>query len=112
MDLTSFFGIDMSKMQYNVTAIIYDKRGKVLSIGKNSYHKTHPLQHFHSHKVGLPQKQFLHAEVHAIARKTLDKAHKIVVIRFDKSGNAKTAKPCPVCQSAIESAGIKFVEHT
>ena len=103
----------MSKARFEITAIIYDKRGRVLSIGKNSYVKTHPLQHLHSHKVGLPHKQFLHAEIHAITKcKNLDKAHKIVVMRFDKRGKPRLAKPCPVCQSAIHSAGIPVVEHT
>ncbi len=40
------------------------------------------------------------------------KAHKIVVMRFDTQGNPKNAKPCPVCQNAIESVGIKIIEHT
>lgn len=63
--------------------------------------------------MGLPEKQFLHAEIHAISLcKKLNKAHKIVVMRFDKSGEAKLAKPCPVCQSAISAAGIKHIEHT
>lgn len=103
----------MSKRKFDITAIIYDKRGKVLSIGKNSYFKTHPLQHHHACKVGLPDKQFLHAEIHAIARcRHLERAHRIVVMRFDRSGEPRNAKPCPVCQSAIEAAGIKVVEHT
>lgn len=103
----------MSKARFDITAIIYDKRGKVLSIGKNSYVKTHPLQSHHACKVGLPDKQFLHAEIHAISKcRQLERAHKIVVMRFDKEGEAKNAAPCPVCQSAIAAAGIKFVEHT
>lgn len=103
----------MTKKRFDITAIIYDKRGKVLSIGKNSYVKTHPLQNHHACKVGLPDKQFLHAEIHAIVKcKQLQKAHKIVVMRYDSKGAPRTAKPCPVCQSAIEAAGIKFVEHT
>lgn len=103
----------MSRSRFDVTAIIYDKRGKVLSIGKNSYTKTHPLQHEHACKVGLPLKQFLHAEIHAIARcKNLDRAHKISVMRFDKAGRPQLAKPCPVCKSAIEATGIKHIEHT
>lgn len=103
----------MSKAKYNITAIIYDKRGRVLSIGKNSYAKTHPLQIHHCQKVGLPHKQFLHAEVHAIVKcKNLDKAHKIVVMRYDKEGTPQNAKPCPVCQSAIRAAGIENIEHT
>jgi deoxycytidylate deaminase len=103
----------MTKSRYDVTALILDKRGKVLSVGKNSYVKTHPHQAWHAEKVGLPHKQFLHAEIHAIVKcRNLDKAHKIVVMRFDKEGKEKNAKPCPVCQSAIEASGIKVVEHT
>jgi hypothetical protein len=33
----------MTKRQA-ITAIITDKKGRVLSIGQNSYSKTHPLQ--------------------------------------------------------------------
>lgn len=103
----------MTKARFDLTAIIYDKRGKVLSIGKNSYVKTHPYQAKCAERVGLPDKQFLHAEIHAILKcRKLEKAHKIVVTRFGKDGEEKTAKPCPVCMSAIEAAGIKIVEHT
>lgn len=103
----------MSKKRFDLTAFIYDKRGKVLSIGKNSYSKTHPLQAKHAKSVGLPEKQFLHAEIHAIARcKQLHRAHKIVVHRYDDKGNPGNAKPCKVCMSAIHAAGIKIIEHT
>ena len=103
----------MCKQRFNLTAIIYDKRGRVLSIGKNSYEKTHPHQAAHAEKVGLPDKIFLHAEIHAIVKcKDLRKAHKISVLRFDQKGNPKSAKPCPVCMSAIEAAGIKNIEYT
>ena len=103
----------MTKARFDITAIIYDKRGKVLSIGKNSYVKTHPYQAKCAQRVGLPDKQFLHAEIHAIVRcRRLEKAHRIVVFRFDSEGQEKNAKPCPVCQSAIDAAGIKIVEHT
>jgi tRNA(Arg) A34 adenosine deaminase TadA len=103
----------MSRTRFDITAIIYDKRGRVLSIGKNSYVKTHPLQKHHADKVGLPDKCFLHAEIHAIARcKQLDHAHRISVMRFDSKGRPSNAKPCTVCQSAIAATGIKIVEHT
>lgn len=103
----------MSKQRFDMTAMIYDKRGRVLSVGKNSYVKTHPYQAKCARNVGLPDQQFLHAEIHAIVRcKQLHRAHRIVVMRFDKSGKPKNAKPCPVCESAIAAAGIKIVEHT
>lgn len=103
----------MSQAKVDITAIIYDKRGKVLSIGKNSYIKTHPYQARCAHKVGLPMKQYLHAEISAIIRcRNLDKAHRMIVTRFGKDGKALNAKPCPVCQSAIDSTKIKIIEHT
>jgi deoxycytidylate deaminase len=97
----------------SITAIIYDKRGRVLSVGQNSYIKTHPMQASFARKVGTEHKIFLHAEVHAIIRcKDLSKAHKILVTRYSKEGKPMLAKPCKICQSAIEAAGIKIVEHT
>jgi len=99
--------------QQNVTAIIYDKRGRVLSIGKNSYIKTHPLQAHHAERVGLPEKVYLHAEIAAIVRcKNLKRAHKILVSRVLRDGSLGIAKPCPVCASAIEAAGIEIIEHS
>lgn len=102
----------MSK-QYNITAIIYDKRGRVLSVGKNSYVKTHPLQAHHAIKAGEPHRIFLHAEVHAISRcQDLNSAHTIKIFRFLEDGSPASAKPCAICCSAIKAAGIKIVEHT
>jgi tRNA(Arg) A34 adenosine deaminase TadA len=96
-----------------LSAVIYDKRGRIISVGQNSYVKTHPLQAKHAVQVGLPDKQFLHAEIHAIVRcRDLSKAHRIFVSRWDSKGNPALAKPCPVCISAIESAGIEVIEHT
>lgn len=97
----------------SLSAVIYDKRGRVISVGFNSYVKTHPVQAEHAKRVGLPEKQYLHAEIHAIVRcKDLSRAHKIFVSRWDKNGRPMFAKPCPVCMSAIEAAGIEVVEHT
>ena len=102
----------MSSVQ-DITAIIYDRKGRVLSVGKNSYVKTHTLQAKHAKKVGLPDKQFMHAEIHAISKcRDLNKAHKIVVYRYGKRGQPLLAKPCLICQSAIESVGIEFIEWT
>lgn len=97
----------------DITAIIYDKKGRVISIGKNSYVKSHPKQARHACKVGLPEKIFLHAEMDAIIRcKSLLKAHKIFVSRISAKGKYVNAKPCPICQDAIKEAGIQLVEWT
>ena len=94
----------------NITAIIYDRRGRILSIGKNSYVKTHPLQARYAKACGEHQKVFLHAEIHAIARcKDLDKAYKMVITRFYVDGAPALAKPCKICQSAISQTPIKII---
>lgn len=101
----------MAKQQ--ITAIIYDRKGNVLSVGQNSYVKTHPLQAKHAEKVGEPYKQFLHAEIHAITKcRRLDRAHSIHIFRYSKDGDPVNAKPCPVCMSAIRATNIKIIEHT
>ena len=97
----------------SITAIVYDKRGRILSMGRNSYVKTHPMQAKMARAVGEEHKIFLHAEVDALIK--LDdwgKAHRIVVTRFDKNRKPALAKPCKVCEHAIKLAGIKYVEHT
>lgn len=99
--------------RHDVTAIIYDKRGRVLSVGKNNYVKTHTLQAHHARLVGEPYRQYLHAEIHAITRcPNLRRAHRIVVYRYHKNGQPAPAAPCAICRSAIAAAGIPVVEHT
>jgi deoxycytidylate deaminase len=99
--------------KHQITAIIYDKKGRVLSVGQNSYVKTHPLQAHYAQKTGNEHKLFLHAEVHAITRcQDLTKAHRIAIFRYNKNGEPRLAKPCQVCDTAILATPIKIVEHT
>ena len=100
-------------MKHTLTAIVYDKRGRPLSIGQNSYTRTHPRQAAIAAKVGLPEKKFVHAEFSAITKcRDLKKAHKIVIMRYNKQGEPVNAKPCPVCMELIRLSGIKEIEHT
>lgn len=100
-------------MKHTLTAIVYDKRGRPLSIGQNSYTRTHPRQAAIAAKVGLPEKKFMHAEFSAITKcRDLKKAHKIVITRYNKQGEPVNAKPCPVCMELIRLSGIKEIEHT
>ena len=97
----------------NIKAIIYDKRGRVISIGQNQYDKSHPYQAQMAASVGMPDRIFLHAEVHAIVRcRDISKADTIFVSRWDKKGNAMMAKPCKICMSAIRASGIRHVQYT
>ncbi len=103
----------MTKKRFGVTAIIYGKRGRVLSVGSNSYVKTHPMMADHARRAGEPYKIYLHAEVHAITRcLDLSKAYRIAIFRYLEDGSPAMARPCPTCYSAIKAAGIKHIEHT
>lgn len=99
--------------QQDVTAIIYDRKGNILSIGKNSYVKTHPLQARYAAKVGKPKSVFMHAEINAIIKcKDISKAYKISVFRMLRNGTYGNACPCSICQEAISHTPIKILEHT
>ena len=99
--------------KYEIVARIYDKRGRVLSVGKNSYSKTHPLQAHYAKRSGYPDRIYLHAEIAAIAScKSLGKAYLISISRLGRSGETRLAKPCATCQAAIKQSGIKIVEYT
>lgn len=102
----------MTTMQ-NITAFAYDRKGRILSIGRNSYVKTHPLQARAAKEVGEDYKIYLHAEVAALVKiKNWQKIDKLVVTRYNKNGEPMLAKPCRVCQRVIKIAGIGTVEHT
>lgn len=101
------------RKKFSISAIIYDKRGNVLSVGSNSYVKTHPMQAEYARRAGEPKKVFLHAEIHAITRcRDLKKAHMIRVFRYAEDGSPADAEPCKICRNAIKIAGIKKVEYT
>lgn len=102
----------MSK-QHVLTAIIYDRKGRPISIGQNSYTKTHPLMAKISKTTGQPNRIFLHAEVAALVKlKDWRRAYKLVVSRYNSFGEPVMARPCTSCQHLIKLAGINYVEHT
>ncbi len=96
-------------------SVITDRKGNVLSIGQNSYTKTHPLMKVYANKVNRPESCFLHAEIAALVRlnnKDKKRANKIYVARLMKNGEIGTAKPCTICQKIISDFGIKSIEYT
>lgn len=101
---------------YNITAIIKDKRGRILSIGKNSYLKTHPIMLELSKLVGYHknEKINLHAEIDAILKcNNLDKAHTMEIFNFsDRSDSYRASKPCEICMSAINKTKIRKLFYT
>lgn len=99
--------------KHQITALIYNKRGDLISMGRNSYVKTHPLQARAAALTGNPSRVFLHAEIAALVKlKDWSKAYKIVITRYLKDGTPALAMPCDSCQLMLRKAGIKVIEHT
>lgn len=94
-----------------VTALAYDRKGKLLSVGLNSYTKTHPLQAKFGRLTGRPNAIYLHAEMAALV-KAKGPVHKLVVMRYGANGRPLLSKPCEACQMAIREFGVTIVEHT
>jgi hypothetical protein len=97
--------------RYEITAHAYDRRGRLLAVGRNSYDKTHPLQARLSERTGNGKGIYLHAEVAALL-KARGKVYRLVVRREDKNGNPVPSNPCPSCRLAIEEHGVSVVEHS
>lgn len=100
--------------QYQTRAKIYDRRGRVLAVGHNSFTKTHTLQAYWARRAGEPMKIYTHAEIAAIARcrAVIDRAYRIEVSRYGTNGEPRLARPCPICMGAILSTNIQLIEYT
>ena len=110
--LTAICRDHCSHGKHNLVASVVHK-GVPISIGYNSYTKSHPLQLEIS---GHPQKIYLHAEVDAVnkALKQIDKNMlrrcDLYVIRLKKDGTYGASKPCENCSKYIDGK-LKNVYH-
>jgi tRNA(Arg) A34 adenosine deaminase TadA len=87
------------------------KKSKVIATAVNLERKSHPFQAKLARKVGLGEKIYLHAEVHALIKAKED-ADTIVVARVDNQNKLRMAKPCKICSFALEQVGITNVYYT
>lgn len=102
-------------IKHKLKATVCDAKGRVLAIAHNSYSKTHPYQYELAEQIGGKHKHrvYLHAEIAAIIKaQKVGTPYSIHVERYYKDGTPAIAKPCPICQLAIELAGIEEVTHT
>lgn len=96
-----------------LTALLYDRKGKLLSVGRNSYIKTHPLQAKAAEAAGKPGAVFLHAEIAALVNnKDWKRNYRMVISRYTADGTPAMAKPCRICQKQLKLAGVQLIEHT
>lgn len=101
-------------MKHQITAYCYNKRGHLVSIGHNSYTKSHPLQAYFAKKVGHPNKIYLHAEIAALIQSgicTENNVHEISIVRTNKKGEFRPSKPCPICIEALKAFNVQHVVY-
>jgi deoxycytidylate deaminase len=99
------------QQKFRLGAIILDKYGIPISIGFNSYVKTHPVMlNFRSPKVDFgfgidkESKIFLHAEMDCLIKGLSKKSewHTLIVARIGADGELKLAKPCQGCSEMLK----------
>lgn len=95
-------------------AIATDKRGRILAEAGNNYCKTSSKQARIAKSVGMEERIYLHAECAVIAKLSSlrKKAHSLYVARVKVDGSVGNAKPCVVCELAIQYAEIKHTFYT
>ena len=81
-------------------------KNKVVSIGRNSDSRTHPVQAKYAKRTDQIHKQRLHAEISALV-KARSKIDAIYVFRISKTGEWKYSLPCKICQLALNEANVK-----
>ena len=101
-----------STSKKKVGAVLMNKN-KVVEWATNLDNKTHPLQARFAELAGLGDKIYLHAEISALV-KCRQECDTIVVARLGGHNHdeMRMAKPCPVCQLALEQAGIRKVYYS
>ena len=73
--------------KFRLCAIVTDKKRNILSVGINSYNKTHPTQAYYAEKYGNKDRIFLHAEIDALTKIPYGKKpYAIYIARVNKQG--------------------------
>lgn len=99
-------------MKHKLTAYAYDRKGRLIAKAHNNYSKSHPIQAHFASLVGQPEKVFLHAEIAALLQAGKTHVERLHIERFHKDGTPALARPCLVCQKAIEAYGVKQISFT
>jgi tRNA(Arg) A34 adenosine deaminase TadA len=86
-------------------------RSKVVLTATNLEKKSHPVQARFAERVGLGEKIYLHAEIAALV-KCREECDTIVVARVNPQHKLRMAKPCPICDLALNEAGITKIYYS
>jgi deoxycytidylate deaminase len=100
-----------SNKKYWVIAASLDHHNNIISIGENSYQKTHPMQSRLAIKNGTRDREYLHAEIASLV-KVRSLVESIMVVRMTCGGLVRMARPCNICNLAIREAGIRNIHFS
>lgn len=74
--------------KHRIIAFGLNKKGNVISVGMNSYTKTHPKQKKYSLRCGNFYAEYLHAEISCLV-KAKQPIYRIVIIRLNNRGETR-----------------------
>ncbi len=98
--------LSLKSIYHHKIGAVVVKKNKVIGVGFNKPHKTHPRA-TNAYKT-------VHAELDAVLGLTLEELDgaDVYVYREYKSGEPATSKPCPHCESLLREAGVARVFYT
>lgn len=85
------------------------KKGKVIQSGRNQYCSLQRVKHFQSKKIWS-----IHAEMNVLAGlpKKITRGAEIYIVRVRRDGTLSNSKPCSICMSLIQGAGIRRIFYS
>lgn len=100
---------EATRSEHNVKhgAVVVSK-GKIIQSGRNQYCGMERIKHFKNRIWSI------HAEMNALAGlpKNMTKGANIIVVRVNSLGDVVNSKPCHICMSLIQTAGIRKVLYS
>ena len=93
MPIAKPLSMAMERQKKHISLVIYKR--KIIAVGQNIF-KTHP----ESFRLGYKFAE-MHSELDAfrkISKNLLDKKLILLSFRFNRFGNFRNSKPCPVCE--------------
>lgn len=110
IDRARRYALENCSGDFKHCAIALDKSGGLLAIETNTY-KSHPVQAMYAWRANRNRRSYLHAEIRALI-KARSQVETLIVIRVNRQGQLKLSKPCPVCQCAIQDAGVNTIYYS
>ena len=104
----AFYACEHNNHDMRLAAVLF-KGGSVLRVATNSKKHINYRKKYFAH--GEPSRHAELSAIHAIPRDVLSGCS-LLVVRLDRRGNIKSAKPCVACANALYDAGVRKVWHT